>query len=460
MRFDPERAAIRFGCGLSARHAPPSDVAGMLTRLQGQDHAAEMFPIPGFAPIHASLDEVGQAVRKQRNGKTEAEREQGQEERRAAVRRIRITGAEWFRQSLLRRALGADGFRERLTQFWGDHFTAVGKGGPWQVAYLPYLEEAIRPHLSGRFADMLKAVIVHPMMLEYLDQKRSVGPNSVAALRNERLSGLNENLAREVMELHTLGAGGPYTQADVRQLAELLTGLNYDRVEGFRFRPAFAEPGAEMVLGRSYGGETPQLSAIMTAMEDLATHPATARHIARKLAVHFVSDQPDPDLISAMAARFEATGGNLPEVYGVLLDHPASWHDGPGNVKQPIDFVGSSLRALDLVPRHVPSGFGKLRRIFLGPMTLMGQSWGAPLGPDGWPEADDAWITPQRMAARLQWGMTAPFTIRRLLPDPREFVETALGRTVPEPVRFAAASAETRAEAVGLVLASPAFQRM
>lgn len=460
MRFDPERAAIRFGCGLAPRIAPPADAGEMLARLRGPDAAAERFPIPGFDPIHAALVEVGEAVRMQRKGKTEAEREAGRQQRREIVRGMRAEGAGWFRQSLLRRALTEDGFRERLAQFWGDHFTAVGKGGPWVAAYLPYVEEAIRPHLAGRFADMLKAVIVHPLMLEYLDQSRSVGPNSPAARRIERLGGLNENLAREVMELHTLGVDGPYTQADVRELAELLTGLTYNRRDGFHFRAPFAEPGAETVLGRSYGGQTPEIGPIMAAMEDLATHPAAAQHIARKLAMHFVSDSPDPGLVAALAARFEATGGDLAEVYAVLLDHPASWHEGPGNVKQPVDFVGSALRALDLVPRHIPEGMGKLRRFFLGPMTLMGQSWAEPLGPDGWPEADEAWITPQRMAARLQWGMTVPFAIRRLLPDPRDFVESALGRAAPEPVRFAAAAAETRAEGVGVVLASPAFHRM
>ncbi|MEO1140690.1 MAG: DUF1800 family protein, partial [Pseudomonadota bacterium] len=208
------------------------------------------------------------------------------------------------------------------------------------------------------------------------------------------------------------------------------------------------------------GEGTPSLDHIMDVMDDLATHPATGRHLARKLAIHFVSDDPDPELVEALEQQFAATSGDLLAVYEVLLTHPKSWSPEARNVKQPIDFVGSTLRALDLVPRHIPDDFRKLRRHVLGPMTLMGQSWGVPLGPDGWPEADAAWITPQRMAARLQWGMTIPFLLKRLLPDPREFVEIALGDTAPEPVRFAAAAAETRAEGVGIVLASPAFHRM
>ncbi|MEM7733758.1 MAG: DUF1800 family protein, partial [Pseudomonadota bacterium] len=200
---------------------------------------------------------------------------------------------------------------------------------------------------------------------------------------------------------------------------------------------------------------------IHAALEDLATHAATARHITRKLAVHFVGDTPDPALVGALERRFNETRGDLLSVYETLLSHPGAWGHQPGNVKQPFDFIGSSLRALDVQPRQMPmKRLGRMRRFFYDPLTLMGQTWGRPTGPDGWPEADEDWITPARLAARLQWAMFTPLRLRRTLPDPRDFVDVALGGQATEQVRFAAKAAETRPEGVGLVLSSVAFQRM
>ena len=196
-------------------------------------------------------------------------------------------------------------------------------------------------------------------------------------------------------------------------------------------------------------------------LDDLAAHPATARHIAQKLAVHFVSDRPDADMTQAMSDRFLETGGNLLSVYETMLSYSAAWIREGGNVKQPIDFIGSSLRALSVEPEYIPvSNFRKMQVMMTAPLTLMGHQWGRPAGPDGLPEDDPDWITPQRLAARLQWGMTVPRRLKKVLPDPREFAHMALGHTVPEPVRFAASAAESRAEGIGIILASPAFQRM
>lgn len=462
MRFDPELAAIRFGCGLSPSIPAPESAGAMLSHLAGRDRMADRFPIPGFQASADLFLARRAALKARKKAGTEAERA-------AAIQRLKdirrqnfAAAGEWLGHVLLRRALAEDAFRERLVAFWTDHFTAFQPMGPLRFSQVTYAEDAIRPHVAGRFSDMLRAAVTHPLMLRFLDQARSAGPNSRAAQnRGERFGGLNENLARELLELHTLGVDGPYTQADVRQLAELLTGLGYSMEKGFRYRPAQAEPGSETVLSLDYGGAKARLEDIFAVLDDLARHPSTARHVARKLAVHFVSDAPDEGLVAAMAARFEETEGDLVQVYAALLDHPAAWNDAPGNVKRPMDFVGSSLRALDIVPRHIPvRKYGRTRRLFLTPLELMGQRWGRPEGPDGWPEADTDWITPQSLAARLQWGMTVPFALLGVLPDPREFVETALGSAAPEPVRFAARAAETRAEGVGLVLASPAFQRM
>ena len=460
--FDPERAEIRFGCGLSPRVPPVPSVPDMLARLKGPDSAARRFDIPTLEAFRPEALKFKALQRAFRIAETAAEKAEAKKAFRAGSKVMRHHAYRWFGQMILRRALGEDGMRERLTAFWADHFTAQGRDAISRTVQIIYVEEAIRPHVSGRFADMLKAVMTHPLMLLYLDQNRSVGPNSrMARKRPNKKRGLNENLARELLELHTLGVGGPYTQGDVRQLAELLTGLRFSLQKGFEFDPSWAEPGPETVLGRRYGGDMPALSDIYALLDDLAAHPATAAHLARKLAVHFVSDDPDPAMIEVMAARYRDTGGDLYEVYGAMLEHPSAWDFSRRNVKQPIDFVGSALRALDISPHHIQRARpGKLLANLVTPLTLMGQQWARAPGPDGWPEDDAQWITPQRLAARLQWAMGVPFLLRRVLPDPREFVETALGRDAPEVVRFAARAAENRAEGVGLVLASPAFQRM
>jgi len=455
--FDPRLAEIRFGCGLSPRLAPPGSAAEMLARLTGPDDAAAAYPIARFSTIQPQLHALQRARRARRKAKTDAARRAAEDHYKDLRRTLRTDAARWTGHTFLRRALTRDALRERLTAFWADHFTARGVGQIWSFAHLPYIEEAIRPHVAGRFADMLRAAVAQPLMLSYLDQYRSFGPNSPAA-RGKR--GLNENLAREMLELHTLGANGPYTQADVRQMAELLTGLTFDMKSGFAFRPDMAEPGAETVLGIHYGGADARLADIHAALDDLAAHPATAAHVARKLAVHFVSDNPPPSLIRALTLRYTETAGDLAAVTDALLTHPDAWSTELRNVKQPVDFVGSALRALDLVPRHLPlSNLRRMQNLLLTPMALMGQPMGAPPGPDGWPEDDPDWITPQRLAARLQWVMSAPFQLRRALPRPEAFLIAALGDSAPEPVKFAARAAESRAEGIGIILASPAFQR-
>jgi uncharacterized protein (DUF1800 family) len=432
----------------------------MLARLAGPDHAAQAHPIPGTSTYLGIMQSVQVARKARRAAKGEAAQRKAKKAYRRMVRSVRANAAGWTGQMLLRRAVTEDGLRERLTAFWADHFTARGAGFVWPEAHLPYVETAIRPHVAGQFTDMLRAVCQEPLMLTYLDQSASAGPNSARVLKKGH-GGLNENFAREMLELHTLGAGGPYTQADVVALARLLTGLSYDLKRGFGYRPALAEPGPHILLGQSFGSSTPEVTHLHAALDMLARHPATARHLAHKMAVHFVQDHPDPDLTSAMEAAHLRSGGDLMAMTLAMLAHPAAWDTPRQNVKPPVDFIASALRALDIVPSHVPTGNPKLMaQLFLAPLQLMGQPSGAPPGPDGWPEADADWITPQRLAARLGWAMSAPFQLLRALPDPQAFAEAALGRALPDAVRTAATRAETRAEGIGLVLASPAFQRV
>ena len=213
------------------------------------------------------------------------------------------------------------GFYERLVWFWSDHFSVSARGVRAQSIVPAFELDAIRPNIAGRFGVLLRAAIQHPALLEYFGQIHSVGPSSrIGMLRG---SGLNENLAREVLELHTLGVDADYGQDDVRQFAELLTGLSVDRATGGTvFRPWTAEPGPAVVLGRRYGLRRTTASDIDAALEDLAVHPATARHIARKLAVHFIADDPDPDLIAQLEAAYNQTGGELMAVYAALARSP------------------------------------------------------------------------------------------------------------------------------------------
>lgn len=468
MPFDPLLAEVRFGCGRNPLIVPPKNLAEIIRRLTGPDTAAQAYPIARFTDLQARValnKKLSQTEKMDKSAAKSAARDQRR--LRQDTRRDEML---WMAQGLLRRVTTGDGFRERLTAFWADHFTVVGKGGILRYGAAPYVEETIRPYVGARFGDMLRAVARAPMMLFYLDQVRSSGPNSGTG----RNRGINENLAREMLELHTLGTQGPYDQADVSALALLLTGLSYSVEKGFVFRPAMAEPGPEIVLGVSYGDGEASLADIDAALEDLALHPSTALHLARKLAVHFVSDQPAPALVDAMTDAYLATHGDLIALYRAMLDHPAAWvqisqadHSGAGagqggvagNVKQPVDFIGSALRALNISDLPLRQN-DRLNMLFRQPLALMGQPWTRPEGPDGWPEADEDWITPQRLAGRLQWALNVPRVLMDRLPDPRDFVHQALAGPVPEALLFAAGAAQTRAEGVALVLASPAFQRM
>jgi uncharacterized protein (DUF1800 family) len=372
----------------------------------------------------------------------------------------RIAQAQWFGQHLNRWVATDAPLRERLTMFWADHFTATGKAGLMRRATSPYIESAIRPNINGTFADLLQASVLHPVMIHYLDQIRSVGPNSKRARNSGNSIGLNENLAREVLELHTLGVSAAYTQEDVTQMAELLTGVTYGRSANLKFRKDLAEPGAEVILGKTYGAGKAGLGNVRAVLRDLAIHPQTATHLARKLAVHFTSDTPDPSLVDALEASYLDTGGDLAALTRTLLSHPAAWDRQNSNVKQPFHFMASACRALGTPPDAIHAlSEKKTRSMFYGPLSKMGHVWQKPNGPDGLPEEDNAWIAPQGIAARLQWSLSVPQLLMPTLPDPRQFVRTALNDFTTPAVTFAADAAESRAVGIGLILASPAFQR-
>lgn len=442
-----ELAAIRFGCGLPQK---PRTADQMLDALRGPDVMAATHPVAGMAEYGPLLAEYTQLKRAVTKGLAEPATLQDVE------LRLRGLGLDGLRATVARALDCEDALRERLVAFWSDHFTVTAPTPRDEARPAAMIEDAIRPHVAGSFAQMLVAVALHPAMLTYLDQAQSIGPNSAQGLRQAR--GLNENFAREVMELHTLGAAAGYTQDDVRQLAEALTGLTYDARRGVKYDKRRAEPGAETVLGVTYEGE--RLETVERVLTALAQRPETAAHLARKLAVHFVSDTPDPGLVAALEVAWLQGGGALMPVYEALLAHPAAWQPALAKARQPWDLLMAGMRALGVTGADVRGWSPELlKQAVTAPLINMGQPWRRPRGPDGWREDAEAWITPQGLAARIEWAMTLPQALVRPLPDPVELAQRALGGLASEALLWAVARAEKRAEGVGIVLASAEFNR-
>ncbi len=297
----------------------------------------------------------------------------------------------------------------------------------------------------------------------YLDNHLSVGPHSTVALRasirrrGERRVGLNENLGREILELHTLGVGGGYTQADVTSFASVITGWSVGGGNGlfasgpagrFVFRPDNHEPGTATVLGRQYRDLGYEQG--MLVLNDLAQHPSTAHHIAVKLARHFVADDPPPALVERLAHAFTEYGGNLPAVYRVLIDSPEAWEQPLGKYKTPSDFIVSSYRGLSL---PVEAGKGPL-----APFELLGQRTWQPGSPAGWPDASADWDGASALLKRLEWADAVGGRLgsRR---DAAELAPQLLGANLTDATGTALRRAATGAQAVTLLLAAPEFMR-
>lgn len=383
MRFDPTLAAVRFGSGLSPIIGLPTNADAVLAEIDD----AFAFVVPGYSDVEPTILSFQQAARARNKARGTDQAEPTEQ----AFRDVRQAANRVYDQALrasLARHVGANvGFKPRLSAFFADHFTVKSRGGPQRHLVTPYVEDAVTPHLNGYFSAILRSVITHPMMLIYLQQFQSVGPKSSLGKRLNR--GINENLARELLELHTLGVNGVYAQADVRELAELLTGLTYNGQRGFFYDERSAEPGAETVLGITYDAAD-GLDNILHAIDDLAVHPQTARHISGKIAAAFVADTPDVGLVDAMTAAFVATDGFLPSVYAVMLDHPAAWHTDLQKIKSPQRFITSAMRALGVTGDGVDQASGRdTRALFVSPLRVMGQPWERPNGPDGWPEDRD-----------------------------------------------------------------------
>lgn len=446
------RAAIRFGAGLGAGFPPPQGPEALW-------HSLAVEAMPQGGPI--TPWETRRARAEERRELQVALREAEDPLKLARLgdlhRADRDDTLADLRRMMVRLALAPVGFAERLTGFWANHFAAQHRGGVLRAGRAAHVEEALRPHLMGNFRDMLRAAVLHPVMLLYLDQAVSVGPHSRVGRRRGR--GLNENLARELLELHTLGSGGDYTQDDVTQLARLLTGLAVNLEDGFFFEPRIAEPGIIEIFGKRYGGRPMMLSHVQEVLDDLALHPQTARHLARKLAQHFVSDSPDPQLEAHMAASFLASGGELPALYRALLEHPAAWDGGLAKTRAPFEMMAAALRATGAREREVLAlSIPETRQIFVAPLEAMGEPFEQVPSPAGYGAEAGYWITPSGLAARIDWAMRLAQRLSPA-PDPRDFVEVALADAASDGLRRAAQGAETRAQGVGLILAAPDFNR-
>ena len=292
-------------------------------------------------------------------------------------------------------------------------------------------------------------------MQGFLNQNVSVGPFSRVGRRTGR--GLNENLARELLELHTLGAG--YTQADVTQMARLLTGVTFDLDNGYKFDPRIAEPGLIEIFGKRYGGRPVMERHVFDALDDLALRPETAAHLAGKLARHFVSDDPDPQLVAHMQAVYLASGGNLRALYRAMLEHPAAWAPELRKTRAPMLWVAASLRATGVTADQIRALSDRdTRRDLLGPLRAMGERWEAVPSPAGYDDSARGWITAQAMAARITWAMGLADRLPHA-PDPRDFVTSAMGGMASRQLARAAAGAETRGQGVGIILSAPEFNR-
>jgi uncharacterized protein (DUF1800 family) len=339
------------------------------------------------------------------------------------------------------------GFVERLVWFWSNHFS-VSNDRFLSVAG-SYEREAIRPHVLGRFVDLLNAVETHPAMLYYLDNAFSIGPHSVAGINRNR--GINENLAREALELHTLGVRSGYSQTDVTSFANVLTGWTFIGtgvpVHGgeFVFFERYHEPGEQVVLGVRYPDTG--FAQGRAVLADLAAHPATARHIARKLAVHFVADEPPQSLVDKLTERFVVSDGDLKEVAKALIGADESWAPQRTKLKRPFDWHIGALR--------LAGGRGIVAR-FMGAQALLGEPMWRPPGPNGFPEHESAWIDglPQRAdIANSFAGRVA----ERL--DPVALIDEGLGPLASADTRDAVARAGNRTQALTLLLMAPEFLR-
>ncbi len=355
---------------------------------------------------------------------------------------------------LQRATMAESGFVERLVAFWSNHFCiSANKGELARVWAGSFEREAIRPYVLGHFADMLKAVEQHPAMLYFLDNQQSIGPDSRAG--QNRKKGLNENLAREIMELHTLGVGGGYSQDDVTSLAAIITGWTFAGRQGklgtpgsFAFNANAHQPGPQKLLGKIY--EDTGVAQGEAALSDIARHPATAKFVARKFAAHFIADDPPPALVARLEGVFRKSDGDLKAMTLALLDSNEAWHAPMTKMRTPYEFLVAAGRLMG----RIPDDPGRT----LGPLNVLGQPLWTPPGPNGFADSNGAWAAPENMKLRLDIASQMSARIADTL-EPLALLESFAGDAASIETRQTVERAETRQQALALLLMSPEFQR-
>ncbi len=473
MTSDIAIAANRFGLGLRPDSPPTGKVVNWLSAQidRFDPRPATLAALPTRATLIQSLQELQELQRAKKAEANNADNETAMAEKVLGNYRkaLRDHYSEAVDARLQVAVASPTDFAERLVHFWSNHFAVSTDKVVITALAGNYEFDAIRPHIFGKFGDLLTSAVKHPTMLLYLDQAQSIGPDSALAKRvNARRDadlGLNENLAREVLELHTLGVRTVYTQEDVTEFARALTGHTVTGlargpirrfVDGNKpagetvFIDAIHEPGARHVIGTSYAQNgAGQANAILS---NLATHPATAKHIAVKLATHFVADTPPPALVAKLEADFLKTGGDLKSLYRTLLSAPETWVAGQPKFKTPWEWTVSALRALNLKQP------GSNKQGPAGLFVQMGQPIWRPGSPAGFGDYAKDWAGPAALMRRVETaGRFAKLTAGRI--DARTLAPTILPGTLDPHTAEHIARAESPEQGLALLLVAPEFLR-
>ena len=443
-----------------------------------------MSQIQGPAPLAidarlAPSDQIFEALVAARDERQEMKRESAArsadaqaQDAKVVFNAVREAYQPHYRAQVLARAqsaaLTSRPFAERLVHFWSNHFAVSADKGIVYGLAGTLENEAIRPHIGGRFIDLLTAVEQHPAMIAFLDNQYSVGKDSDAArfaafsrsfntLAPKRQFGINENLAREILELHTLGVNGGYSQADVTSFAQIITGWSIGGGRGrlaggvpgrFYFRENLHEPGPKTFLGKTYREQGQRQGEAV--LVDLSRNPATAKFIATKLVRHFVADDPPAATVERVSKAFLKSGGDLPVVYAALIDSPEGWDPDPRKFKTPEDFVFSTLRSLNVSPDKPE----EVVRSF----DLLGQRQYTPGSPAGWPDTSKSWDGSDALMHRVLWASRVADKFEHGV-EPVDLAASSLGGYARPETLTALRRAASSAQAVALLLMSPEFQR-
>jgi uncharacterized protein (DUF1800 family) len=405
---------------------PPMKPADKLAAEIAADPLLQMDPEDRYKKImKMSPDERLDLVQGYRGAKSlklvEGMKPEHQETIQAMINPQLVVDGELAESKLLRDIYSERQLDEVMTDFWYNHFNVFVGKGPDRYMITAYERDVIRAHALGKFKDLLIATAKSPAMLFYLDNWQSVGPNSDIALygpggqrmRRDRYgrrfpvrprpaknrSGLNENYAREVMELHTLGVDGGYNQKDVTELAKVLTGWSIEQPQrggDFKFNERAHEPGNKYVLGHKIGDHGEKEGVEM--LEILAHHPSTAKFISRKLAMRFVSDNPPQSLIDKMAETFRKKDGDIREILKTMFNAPEFWSQDAyrAKVKTPLEFVASSVRASGVEIQNALPLVQFLNRMG---MPLYGMQ-----PPTGYSMKADAWVNSSALLNRMNFA--------------------------------------------------------